>query len=245
MNSLSIQPPIRLLYSRADRNAAKDGFPHRLRNSRARVLSRRPIPQPDRSGASSFRAARRCSLRHGTSIRSKCACLICSTGSRGKPRKSSACRRSSSRTPSPGGGDPGGGGTTAPGPGKRPITVSRSCPENTLAGVAAGMPAFPDEQKRVVAATVGEGADAIRVVCAYVPNGQAVGSENTIQAQMASRLSGRWLEEELKRTLGSRLLGDYNIAPADEDVYDRSYGKVRSCAAPETGSLSGSSLLWD
>ena len=34
-------------------------------------------------------------------------------------------------------------------------------------------PAFADEQKRLIAATV----DGVRVVCAYLPNGQAVGSD--------------------------------------------------------------------
>ena len=39
--------------------------------------------------------------------------------------------------------------------------------------VATGMRGFDDEQKRVIAATV----DGVRVVCAYVPNGQSVGSD--------------------------------------------------------------------
>ena len=89
-----------------------------------------------------------------------------------------------------------------------------------LSDIAAGMPAFPDEQKRVVAATVGEGADAIRVVCAYVPNGQAVGSEKyeyKLNWLAAFRL---WLEEEQKKNPRLAVLGDYNIAPADEDVHD-------------------------
>jgi exodeoxyribonuclease-3 len=90
----------------------------------------------------------------------------------------------------------------------------------TLADVAAGMPAFPDEQKRVVAATVGEGADAIRVVCAYVPNGQAVGSEKYEYKLKWLAAFRRWLEEELKQNTRLAVLGDYNIAPADEDVYD-------------------------
>ena len=34
-------------------------------------------------------------------------------------------------------------------------------------------PLFPDEQQRIIAATF----DNIRVICAYVPNGQVVGSE--------------------------------------------------------------------
>jgi exodeoxyribonuclease-3 len=104
----------------------------------------------------------------------------------------------------------------------------------TLADVAAGMPAFPDEQKRVVAATVGEGADAIRVVCAYVPNGQAVGSEKYEYKLKWLAAFRRWLEEELKRNPRLAVLGDYNIAPADEDVYDPKLweGQVL-CSSPE------------
>ena len=34
-------------------------------------------------------------------------------------------------------------------------------------------PLFPDEQQRIIAATI----NGIRIVCAYVPNGQEVGSE--------------------------------------------------------------------
>jgi exodeoxyribonuclease III len=89
-----------------------------------------------------------------------------------------------------------------------------------LSDIAAGMPAFPDEQKRVIAATVGAGADAIRVVCVYVPNGQAVDSvkyQYKLNWLAAFRL---WLEEEQKKNPRVAVLGDYNIAPADEDVHD-------------------------
>jgi exodeoxyribonuclease-3 len=89
-----------------------------------------------------------------------------------------------------------------------------------LADVAAGMPAFPDEQKRVIAATVGKGADAIRVVCAYVPNGQAVDSEKYEYKLKWLTAFRRWLEEELEKNPRLAVLGDYNIAPADEDVHD-------------------------
>jgi len=89
-----------------------------------------------------------------------------------------------------------------------------------LADVAAGMPAFPDEQKRVIAATVGKDADAIRVVCAYVPNGQAVGSEKYEYKLNWLAAFRRWLEEELEQNPRLAVLGDYNIAPADEDVHD-------------------------
>jgi exodeoxyribonuclease-3 len=84
------------------------------------------------------------------------------------------------------------------------------------AEVATGMPPFPDEQKRVIAATVG----AVRVVCAYVPNGQAVDSEKyeyKLKWLEAFRL---WLADELKSHTRLAVLGDFNIAPADQDVHD-------------------------
>ena len=89
-----------------------------------------------------------------------------------------------------------------------------------LSEVATAMLAFPDEQKRIIAATAGDGEGAIRVVCAYVPNGQAVGSEKyEYKLKWLSAFRG-WLDEELRRHPRLAVLGDYNIAPADEDVHD-------------------------
>ena len=90
-----------------------------------------------------------------------------------------------------------------------------------LSEVATAMPAFPDEQKRIIAATVGEGEDAIRVVCAYVPNGQAVDSEKYEYKLKWLSAFRSWLEEELGRHPRLAVLGDYNIAPADDDVHPR------------------------
>ena len=102
-----------------------------------------------------------------------------------------------------------------------------------LADVAAGMPAFADEQKRVIAATVGQGADAIRVVCAYVPNGQAVDSEK-YQYKLNWLAAFRfWLEEEQKKNPRLAVLGDYNIAPADEDVHDPKAWEGRILCSPK------------
>jgi exodeoxyribonuclease-3 len=85
-----------------------------------------------------------------------------------------------------------------------------------LVDVAAGLPAFSDEQKRLIAATTGS----VRVVCAYVPNGQAVDSEKyeyKLKWLEAFRL---WLGGELKTHPRLAVLGDFNIAPADQDVHD-------------------------
>jgi exodeoxyribonuclease-3 len=86
----------------------------------------------------------------------------------------------------------------------------------SLAEVATGLPAFPDEQRRLIAATIGS----VRVVCAYVPNGQAVDSEKyeyKLRWLEALRL---WLADELKAHPRLAVLGDFNVAPADEDVHD-------------------------
>lgn len=89
-----------------------------------------------------------------------------------------------------------------------------------LSDVATGMPEFPDEQKRVIAASLGRTADAIRVVCVYVPNGQAVGSEKYEYKLRWLASCRSWLERELISHPRLAVLGDYNVAPEDADVYD-------------------------
>jgi exodeoxyribonuclease III len=78
------------------------------------------------------------------------------------------------------------------------------------------IPGFSDEQKRVLAATVG----GVRVVCAYVPNGESVESEK-YQYKLKWLAAFRdWLKQELARYPRLAVLGDYNIAPENRDVHD-------------------------
>jgi exodeoxyribonuclease III len=85
-----------------------------------------------------------------------------------------------------------------------------------LEDVSSGLPGFPDEQKRVIAATV----DGVRVVCLYAPNGQAVGSEKyDYKLRWYAALRG-FLAEELARHPRLAVLGDLNVAPEDRDVHD-------------------------
>ena len=79
-----------------------------------------------------------------------------------------------------------------------------------------GIPGFADEQKRVIAATV----DDVRIICAYVPNGQAVDSEKYVYKLGWLQAFTDWVREELAKHPKLAVLGDYNIAPADEDVHD-------------------------
>ena len=82
--------------------------------------------------------------------------------------------------------------------------------------VAIGIAGFADEQKRLIAATVG----GIRVVCAYIPNGQSVGSDKfAYKLGWIEALAG-WLRSELAAHPDLVLAGDFNIAPEARDVRD-------------------------
>jgi exodeoxyribonuclease-3 len=79
-----------------------------------------------------------------------------------------------------------------------------------------GMPNYPDEQKRLIAATI----NGIRIVCVYIPNGQSLDSDK-YQYKLAWLAALQvWLQDELVKHPKLALLGDYNIAPEDRDVYD-------------------------
>lgn len=85
-----------------------------------------------------------------------------------------------------------------------------------LQAVVKNNPLFADEQQRLIAATVGN----LRVVSVYVPNGQALDSEKyEYKLQWLNKLHA-WLEQEKQQYPQLAILGDYNIAPKDEDVHD-------------------------
>lgn len=76
-------------------------------------------------------------------------------------------------------------------------------------------PAFP-EDCRLIAATV----DGIRIVDTYVPNGTRVGSEKfEYKLRWLDRL-GAYFRERFRPDDPVIWLGDINIAPRPEDVYD-------------------------
>jgi len=84
------------------------------------------------------------------------------------------------------------------------------------AEVVAGIPGFVDEQKRVLAASVG----GVRVVCVYCPNGQAVGSEKYQYKLRWFAALRDYLAAELQRHPRLAVAGDFNVAPEDRDVHD-------------------------
>ena len=94
--------------------------------------------------------------------------------------------------------------------------LTRQATVGAAADVQANLPDFPDEQKRLIAATVA----GVRVVCGYFPNGQAVGSDKYDYKLRWIAALNEWLRGELARSPQLALLGDYNVAPEDRDVHD-------------------------
>lgn len=91
---------------------------------------------------------------------------------------------------------------------------------SSLVDVVKGIPGFSDDQKRIIAATLGSTREAVRLVCAYVPNGQAIDSEKYRYKLDWLAAFRDWLDEQLRQFPRLAVLGDYNIAPSDEDVHD-------------------------
>jgi exodeoxyribonuclease-3 len=85
-----------------------------------------------------------------------------------------------------------------------------------VSDVQCGIPNFEDEQKRVIAATL----NGVRIVCVYIPNGQEVGSDKYNYKLKWLAALNKYLKDDLAKYPKLALLGDYNIAPDDRDVYD-------------------------
>jgi len=82
------------------------------------------------------------------------------------------------------------------------------------------LPGFDDHQQRIIATTLPSPAGPLRVISAYCPNGQAVGSDKYAYKLEWYAALRTWLADELRRHPRLAILGDYNVAPADEDVHN-------------------------
>jgi exodeoxyribonuclease-3 len=108
--------------------------------------------------------------------------------------------------------------------------LSRVGLEDVVRGLPDG-PGFPHQEARAITATCG----GVRVTCVYVPNGRAPGSDHY-------EYKLRWLAA-LKDMVApwadtAVVLGDMNIAPTDEDVFDPgAYVGQTHVTAPEREAL--------
>ena len=82
--------------------------------------------------------------------------------------------------------------------------------------VSIGIPDFPDELKRVIAATV----NSVRIISIYAPNGQAIGSDKYAYKLRWYAALASWLSIAIKTYPLLAVLGDFNVAPEDRDVHD-------------------------
>jgi exodeoxyribonuclease-3 len=82
--------------------------------------------------------------------------------------------------------------------------------------VVRNIPGFDDPQARVIAGTV----DGVRVVGGYFPNGQAPDSDKFVYKMGWLNALHDWLAAELAAHPRLVLMGDFNVAPEDRDVYD-------------------------
>ena len=87
---------------------------------------------------------------------------------------------------------------------------------HSLTNIQRNIPNFDDDHQRIIAADI----NGIRIVCAYIPNGQTVDSEKYQYKMRWLAALTDWLRTELIAHPKLILLGDYNIAPEDRDCHD-------------------------
>jgi exodeoxyribonuclease-3 len=93
-----------------------------------------------------------------------------------------------------------------------------------LTDVQHGIPHFPDDPKRVIAATV----NGVRILNLYAPNGQEPGSDKYAYKLRWYQALTSWLRAHLHQQPHLAVLGDLNIAPEPRDVHNpkRWEGKI-------------------
>jgi exodeoxyribonuclease-3 len=104
--------------------------------------------------------------------------------------------------------------------------ISRARPED----VSRDIGGYEDPQKRVIAATI----QGVRVVSAYIPNGQTVESEKYQYKLKWLAALQNYMHKTIAEYGDVALLGDYNIAPDDRDVHDpKAWEGQVLCTVPE------------
>ncbi|RLA03731.1 MAG: exodeoxyribonuclease III [Gammaproteobacteria bacterium] len=100
--------------------------------------------------------------------------------------------------------------------------------------IVTDIPGLDDPQRRILGATIGD----VRVLDLYVVNGQEVGSEKYVHKLHWLEQVTAHISEQLQQHERFVVVGDFNIAPEDRDVYDPEAWHERIlCSTPEREAL--------
>jgi len=106
--------------------------------------------------------------------------------------------------------------------------------KQTAADIITDVPGLNDPQRRILGATI----DGVRVLNLYVVNGQEVDSEKYTHKLHWLEKVTEYIESQLREHEHFVVLGDFNIAPEDRDVYDPEAWHERIlCSTPEREAL--------
>ena len=105
---------------------------------------------------------------------------------------------------------------------------------HTLSNVTHNIAGFEDPQARVISATINtDTIHNVRIINAYIPNGQAPESEKFQYKMQWLTALQNWIATELQTHPKLLLAGDFNIAPTDQDVYDPLAWKNQILCTPQ------------
>ena len=88
--------------------------------------------------------------------------------------------------------------------------------KHQLEDVCLDIPGYADVQKRVISSTI----NGVRVICAYVVNGESITSDKYNYKLLWLNEFHNYVSSSLHSHSKLVVLGDFNIAPHDIDVYD-------------------------
>lgn len=95
--------------------------------------------------------------------------------------------------------------------------------------ICTDIPALNEPQKRIIAATINN----IRVICAYCVNGESIDSDKFKYKEQWFHALRNYISHELKQNPATIVLGDFNIAPTDIDVYDPQQWQNKVLCSPQ------------
>ena len=108
--------------------------------------------------------------------------------------------------------------------------LTREAPADPVTDV----PGLDDPQRRILAVTV----NSVRVINLYVVNGKEVGSDKYEYKLEWLRHVTNYVESQLAEHENVVVLGDFNIVPEDQDIYDpEAWEEKILCSTPEREAL--------